>query len=81
MYCSFHFHAASFENFGFVREGLVFIFKVGRYILCDRILRTQLTTFLLPERLEFTTRQMLSKKLIAVESLILVTNRMPKVRL
>ena len=34
MYCSFHFRAAIFESFGYV-EGLVFSFKVGRYILCD----------------------------------------------
>ena len=37
--------------------------KVGRYILCDRILRTQLTTLPLPERTEFTTQQMLSNKI------------------
>ena len=51
--CSFYFRAAIFDNFGFVWKGLVFILKVGRYILCDRILRTQLSTFLLPERFEF----------------------------
>ena len=41
-----------------------FNLKVGRYILCDRILRTQLTTFPLPERVEFTTQQMLSNKIL-----------------
>ena len=62
-YCSFQFHAAIFESFGVVWEGLVFNLKVGRYILCDRILRTQRTTLSLPERAEFTTQQMLSNKL------------------
>ena len=51
-----------FESFGVVCEGLVFDLKVGRYILCDRILRTQPTTLSLPERAEFTTQQMLSNK-------------------
>ena len=40
----------------------VFNLKVGRYILCDRISRNQLTTFPLPERVEFTTQQMLSNE-------------------
>ena len=41
-------------------EKSLLILKVGRYILCDRILRTQLTTFLLPVRLEFTTQHLVS---------------------